>query len=99
MITNDYRVQVERLEMEIESRSIRPDVRNPVLALPAARRLAKLLAEQDPAVRAATADLLRELSESCRAADKAWRTHKAPMAAYWKAQAVYFRHIRLALRA
>ena len=56
-----------------------------VLALPAPQR-------------AVMAMLMRDLSADARArADKCWRTHKAPMAAYWKAVAVYAGHIRRAL--
>lgn len=75
-------------------RSSRPEVRNPVLALPAAARLVALPA---PA-REALAAVLRDLSRDARErAEKCWRTHKAPMAAYWKAVAVYARHLAVAL--
>jgi hypothetical protein len=78
------------------TRSLRTDVRNPVLALPAMRQLLELPAEQ----RHAIAELLGELAKDCQGrADKAWRKHKAPMAAYWKAAGVYSGHIRRALRA
>lgn len=71
-------------------RSSQPQVRNPVMALPSAQRLAAL----DPETRAIVADLLKELAVDARArADKAWRTHKGPMAWYWKAVSVYARHI------
>lgn len=73
-------------------RSNRPDVRNPLLALPAARRLAELL-EDHPEIQAATRELLVELAADSRArAELSWRKHKAPMAAYWKAVAVYAKH-------
>jgi hypothetical protein len=76
------------------TRAARPEVRNPVLALDAARALADL----DPAAREALRALLRDLSADARIrADHAWRTHKGPMAAYWKACAVYARHIALAI--
>lgn len=76
------------------ARSSRPVVRNPVLALPAAGRLAQLPAS----ARDALADVLRDLSKDARErADKAWRTHKGPMAAYWRAVSVYARHIARAV--
>lgn len=70
-------------------RSNRRDVRNPVLALPSARAIAALPADARQALRA----LLIDISADARArAEKCWRTHKAPMAAYWKAVAVYAGH-------
>ncbi len=76
-------------------RSLRPDVRNPILALPAAGALAAL----PPEAREALAAVLGEIAADARTrADKCWRTHKAPMAAYWKACAVYAGHIRRAVR-
>jgi len=77
------------------NRQASPIVRNPVLALPAARRLRDL----PPESRDALAAVLLELGD--QAAEKAelsWRKHKAPMAAYWKAASVYSRHIARALR-
>jgi hypothetical protein len=76
------------------NRSSRPDVRNPILGLDEAAAIAALPAESKAALRA----LLIGLSKQCRAnAEKAWRTHKAPMAAYWKSNAVWSRHIAAAL--
>lgn len=77
------------------ARSSRREVRNPVLALPAARRLQAL----PPDVREHLAQLLAELAEDAhRRAAEAWRKHKAPMAAYWKACAVYAGHLRRVIR-
>lgn len=71
------------------ARSNSPDVRNPLVHLAAAQAMRELPPESKAALRA----LLKELSADCRArAAKAWATHKAPMAAYWKAQAVYANH-------
>lgn len=71
------------------NRSTSAAVRNPLVALPAARAIAGL----PPEARAALRDLLREISADARVrAEKCWRTHKAPMAAYWKAVAVYANH-------
>lgn len=66
---------------------------NPVLGLPAAQELSALLAEQ-PEIGAAFCRLLTQLGEQADAqAEHAWRKRKAPMAAYWRACAVYARHI------
>lgn len=71
------------------TRSSRPDVRNPLLRLPAAQRIAEL---PEPA-RAALRALLGEIAADARErAEKSWRTHKAPMAVYWKCLAVYAKH-------
>lgn len=76
-------------------RSNRRDVRNPVLALPAAQRLL----EQPPEVREILAQLLGELAGDAQGrAQESWRKHKAPMAAYWKACAVYAGHLRRVCR-
>lgn len=77
------------------NRSLRTDVRNPVLALPAIATLQLLPAESRAALRL----VLKDLAADCRArAEKCWRQHKAPMAAYWKATAVYAGHLGRALR-
>lgn len=76
-------------------RSNRVETRNPILALPAARRLADL----PPEAREALCDLLEEMRvDSAARAQHAWDKHKAPMAAYWKAASVYCGHIRRAVR-
>lgn len=78
----------------MKDRSSRADVRNPLLSHPATARL-KALPEP---VRHALRDLARELAaDARRRAEKAWRTHKAPMAVYWKAVAVYAGHLARAL--
>lgn len=76
-------------------RSSSAAVRNPVLALPAISQLQDL----PPASRAAMRAIMRDLAADSRIrADKCWRTHKAPMAAYWKAVSVYAGHLGRALR-
>jgi hypothetical protein len=71
------------------ARSTAATVRNPLLALPAAQAIADL---PEPA-RLALRNLLREISADARVrAEKCWRTHKAPMAVYWKCVAVYANH-------
>lgn len=72
------------------TRSNLPETRNPLLRLPAAAKLAGLPAESRAALRA----LLLELAADAGGrAQLSWRTHKAPMALYWKTVAVYARHI------
>jgi hypothetical protein len=76
-------------EETLMARSSRADVRNPLMQLPSARQIAAL----SPEARAALRNLLLELRADARQrAEKCWRTHKAPMAAYWKAVAVYAGH-------
>jgi hypothetical protein len=78
------------------SRSSRPDVRNPILRCPEA---IAALAECPPEARAALSRALSALSREWLAtANKCWKTHKPPMATYWKANAANARHIALALR-
>ncbi len=75
-------------------RSMRAEVRNPVLQLPGFAALRAL----DPTVRLKLVDALKSLQADARdRADKCWRTHKAPMAVYWKAVAVYAGHIARAI--
>ncbi len=72
------------------ARSTRREVRNPVLALPAARRLQAMPLEARDALRL----VLIDLRDDARArAAECWRKHKAPMACYWKAVAVYAGHL------
>lgn len=77
-------------------RAARREVRNPVLALPSARRLSALPPEAAAALRAILIDI--RVDASVRA-QESWRKHKAPMAAYWKAVAVYAGHIARSLPA
>ena len=72
------------------NRSIRREVRNPVLALPSAKLLQRLDPEARSALRLTLLDLQRDARER---AEKCWRTHKGPMAAYWKATGVYAGHM------
>lgn len=77
------------------SRSSRPEVRNPLLALPEIAELANI----DPAARRALEALLRGIARDAAArAEKAWRSHKGPMAAYWKAVSVYAKHTARAVK-
>lgn len=70
-------------------RGSRAEVRNPLLRLPSVAGLQRLPLES----RVALAALLRDLRrDALSQADYCWRKHKAPMAAYWKAVAVYAGH-------
>jgi hypothetical protein len=76
--------------MTAAPRSARADVRNPLFRLPGVVALRTL----DPATRAAIAGALRSIQADARErAEKCWRTHKAPMALYWKATGVYAGHL------
>lgn len=72
-------------------RSVRREVRNPVLALPAARRLQNVPSR----TRLALTDLLGEMSfDARRLAEASWRANEASMAACWRAVSTYANHIR-----
>jgi len=78
----------------MKERSTRADIRNPVLALSGVAALRDL----PPDTRAVIANALRDVQRDARErADKCWRTHKAPMALYWKAVGVYSGHIARAV--
>lgn len=76
-------------------RSNQPDVRNPLMALPGAGKLAALPPESRAALRALLMDIRVDARD--RAAE-CWRKHKAPMACYWKAVSVYAGHAARLLR-
>lgn len=79
----------------LEARSNRREVRNPILALPSAKRLGEL----SPLNRAALRGVLLDIRHDANArAAECWKRHKAPMAAYWKAVAVYTGHIARVLK-
>lgn len=70
-------------------------VRNPILGLPCAGALQALPAD----AKSALVDVLMEISATAGDnAQKSWKKHKAPMACYWKAVAVYSKHIARALK-
>lgn len=70
--------------------------RNPLLALPSDRSLS--LYCLDAATRELFAGLLLEQRADARRADFSWRRHKAAMAAYRAAVAVYAGHLARGLR-
>lgn len=78
----------------MDTRSKRAEVRNPVLALPAARAFQSL----EPGVRTLVAALLFDLQRDARQrAARSWSTRKAFVAAYWATVAVYSGHIARAI--
>lgn len=71
-------------------RSSRAEVRNPILALPAAQAIRAMPSD----TRAIFRRLLLDMRDDARVrAAECWRRHKAPMACYWKAVSVYCNHI------
>ena len=75
----------------MSDRSNRREVRNPVLSLPAVKRLNEL----SPEARAIVAEILGDLVNDARArAQQSWVKNKGPMAAYWKAVGAYAHHFR-----
>jgi hypothetical protein len=75
-------------------RSLRTDVRNPLLGLPSMQRAMRMGKLERLILR----DLCREIAADARdRAETCWKRHKAPMAAYWKAVAVYAGHTARAL--
>jgi hypothetical protein len=79
---------------EVE-RSSRPEIRNPVLKLASAKALRDLPPEAKEALRLVLVDLRADAQVN---ADKCWKKHKAPMAAYWKCVSVYVGHTARILR-
>ena len=79
----------------VPDRSVRAEVRNPLLRLPAARQIMAL----PPDVRRVLAHLLHDLSLDARErAQQSWRRNKAPMAFYWKVVSVYAGHLHRLMR-
>ncbi len=76
-------------------RNNRREVRNPVLALPSARKLAALPADQRQAIALVLDDLARDARARAQAS---WLKNKGPMAAYWKAVGAYAGHMRKVLK-
>lgn len=72
-------------------RSRRREVRNPMLAMPAVRAA---LAEMTPDDRARWRRILLAIRDDARErAEKSWKTHKPPMAVYWKTIGVVCNHL------
>jgi len=77
------------------TRSNRPEVRNPILALPAAQRIGALPAEAREVLASILGDIVADARER---AQTSWKRNKGPMAVYWKAVGAYAEHIRRAMR-
>lgn len=78
------------------TRSNLPEVRNPLLALPG---VTEAVATMPADARSGLRKILLALRVDCQEkAAKSWRTHKAPMALYWKCLGVYCGHIARLLR-
>lgn len=76
-------------------RSSRPEVRNPLLGLPAAQRAQ----EMPPEAREWLIAFLGEIRTASQLkAAHAWRKHKPPLAVYWKVVATMVGHIAKVLR-
>lgn len=79
------------------NRSTSPEVRNPLLAVPGvAEEIERLTPEALAAFQRIATACGRTWNEK---GNDAWANHKAPMAAYWKKNAVWARHFaRLCVR-
>ena len=74
-------------------RSTRADVRNPLLKITSSRQLGQWL---DASTCFVLGRYFRDIAEEARGrAQVCWKTHKAPMALYWKVCAVYARHLAM----
>lgn len=78
------------------SRSARPEIRNPLLALPAFQALTVLSLDSRQKLSEALFALSRDANDR---AEKSWKRSKAPMAAYWKGVAVYAKHAARVIKA
>jgi hypothetical protein len=84
-------------EVYVTERSNRQDVRNPMLGDPDIVAEWEALNREHPAAASALVRMLRRLNKKWRAqADHSWAKHKAPVAAYHKANAVNARHLAIA---
>lgn len=79
----------------ITPRSSQPGVRNPLLLIPEVQALALMSPEARSGLEKALLGLSRDFRNR---GNEAWRKHKAPIAAYWKSNAVHARHLALAIR-
>jgi hypothetical protein len=66
-----------------------------LLLIPEVQDLALLSAEARTGLEKALLGLSKDFRSR---GNEAWRKHKAPIAAYWKSNAVYARHLALAIR-
>ena len=80
--------------MEAQSRSARPEVRNPVLGLQSAQALQELGNDARQALRAVLLDIS---ADARKRAEHAWKTRKPPLSCYWACVAVWAKHIARAI--
>lgn len=80
----------------VTARSNKPEVRNPLLALPSAARASDMPPEARAWLLVFLQDVRRDAQQR---ATKSWQQHKAPQALYWKVVAVYAGHMARVLRA
>lgn len=86
-------------QVEQAKRSIRPEIRNPMLALPAMQTIIGYCQRDEPIPPTVLRELLIQVHfDAYERAQTQWRKHKAPMAFYWKVVAVYAGHIMRAMR-
>ncbi len=79
----------------VADRSVRAEVRNPLLRLRATKQILAL----PPEARRALAALLHDLSLDARErAQQSWSRNKAPMAVYWKVVSVYAGNLHRVVR-
>lgn len=78
------------------TRSNRREVRNPILGLPEVQQIKEEMSSEE---RERLARILTIIAKDASdRAQRLWKSHKAPMAAYWKAKAVDARHLARAVR-
>lgn len=74
-------------------RANRAEVRNPILALPEAQELIRLM-RREPELRHVFKRLMRELKAHCRVEEeRCYRQRKGPLVAYWMAGGTIVGHI------
>ena len=87
--------QVSEGQARQVARSLRPDIRNPLLALAAMQELRA----QPPHVRGLVRNLMLNIrADALPRAESCWRKHKGFQALYWRLVAVYTGHAARALR-
>jgi hypothetical protein len=75
------------------TRSSQPEVRNPILALPAAQELAQMMRD-NPELKATFKRLCRELKAQAREQERnSIRRRKGPMVSYWMSCGTWCAHL------
>ena len=87
--------RIAKAESQAQARSSLPEVRNPLMELPAFRRLQAL----DPGSRAALRTLLLDLRDQARSrGNDLWLRNKPWSGVYWRVVSVYAGHTARLLR-